>query len=40
MTNRERMDESRDKLLTDRNAVIADAEDYLAADAGDPRLRS
>jgi ElaB/YqjD/DUF883 family membrane-anchored ribosome-binding protein len=34
MTNRERMDESRDKLLTDLNAVIADAEDYLAASVG------
>jgi ElaB/YqjD/DUF883 family membrane-anchored ribosome-binding protein len=34
MSNRERMDESRDELLTDLNAVIADAEDYLAASAG------
>ncbi|RPH59139.1 MAG: DUF883 family protein [Acidobacteria bacterium] len=34
MTNRELMDESRDKLLTDFRAVIADAEDYLAASVG------
>jgi ElaB/YqjD/DUF883 family membrane-anchored ribosome-binding protein len=34
MTNRERMDESRDKLLSGFNAVIADAEDYLAASVG------
>ena len=34
MTNRELMDESRDKLVTDFSAVIADAEDYLAASVG------
>jgi ElaB/YqjD/DUF883 family membrane-anchored ribosome-binding protein len=34
MTNRELMDESRDQLLTDFGAVIADVEDYLAASVG------
>ena len=34
MTHRELMDESRDKLVADLRAVIADAEDYLAASVG------
>jgi ElaB/YqjD/DUF883 family membrane-anchored ribosome-binding protein len=34
MTHRELMDESRDRLVTDFKAVIADAEEYLAASAG------
>ena len=34
MTYRELMDESRDKLVADLRAVIADAEDYLGASIG------